>query len=89
MDGMRGKIILGVMKVHLKLFATYRDFLPPESNGKADLDVPEGSTAVSIIADLGVPLEESVILVDGRSPDPGETIQEGNVIAAFPATAGG
>ena len=77
------------MKVHLKLFATYRDFLPPENNGKADIDVQEGTTAVSIIADLGVPLDESVVLVDGRSPNPGETVQEGNVIAAFPATAGG
>ena len=80
---------LCAMKVHLKLIATYREFLPPENNGKAEIDVPVGTTAVSIIADLGVPIDESVILVDGRSPNPGETIQEGNVVCAFPATAGG
>lgn len=77
------------MKVQLKLIATYRELLPPENEGKAVIDVPEGTTAVSILADFGVPLDESVILVDGRSPNPGETLQEGNVIFAFQATAGG
>ena len=77
------------MKVHLKLIATYREILPPENNGKAIIDVPEGTTAASVLADLGVPLEETVILVDGRSPNPGETLQEGNVVFAFQATAGG
>ena len=77
------------MKVQLKLIASYRDLLPPENEGKAEVDVPEGTTAVSILADLGVPIDESVILVDGRSPNPGETLQEGNVVFAFHATAGG
>jgi sulfur carrier protein ThiS len=77
------------MKVQLKLIASYRDFLPPENEGKAEIDVQEGTTAVSILADLGVPIDESVILVNGRSPKPGETLQEGNVVFAFHATAGG
>ena len=77
------------MKVQLKLIASYSEFLPPENEGKAKIDVPEGTTAVSILADLGVPIDESVILVDGRSPNPGETLQEGNVVFAFHATAGG
>jgi len=77
------------MKVHLKLIATYREILPPENNGKATIDVPEGTTAASLLANLGVPIDESVILVDGRSPNPGEKLQEGNVVFAFQATAGG
>ena len=77
------------MKVQLKLIATYREYLPPENKGKALIDVPEGTTAASVITELGVPLEESVILVDGRSPNPGETLEEGNVVFVFPATAGG
>jgi len=77
------------MKVQLKLIATYREYLPPENKGKAEIEVAEGTTAVSIIADLGIPIEESVVLVNGRSPNPGETLQEGSVVFAFPATAGG
>ena len=85
----QNRFIFCTMKVHLKLIATYREILPPEQNGKATIDVPEGATAASVLADLGVPIEESVILVDGRSPNPGETLQEGNVVFTFPATAGG
>ncbi len=77
------------MKIQIKLIATYRQYLPPENEGKAEMDVPAGTTAVAILSDLGVPIAESVVLVDGRSPNPGETLQEGSVVFAFPATAGG
>jgi len=77
------------MKVQLKLIASYRDYLPPENEGRAEVDVPEGTTAVALLNDFGVPIEETVILVDGRSPNPGEILEEGNVVFAFHATAGG
>jgi sulfur carrier protein ThiS len=77
------------MKVQLKLIASYRDFLPPENAGKAEVEVPEGTTAASLLVDFGVPLEETVILVDGRSPEPDDYLVEGNVVFAFRATAGG
>ncbi len=77
------------MKAQLKLIATYREFLPPQNKGKAEIDVPEDATAVGVLADLGIPIDESVVLVDGRSPKPGEILQEGNVVFAFPAMAGG
>lgn len=77
------------MKVQLKLIASYRDYLPPENEGKAEVEVPEGTSAVSLLNEIGVPIEETVILVDGRSPNPGETLKEGNVVFAFHATAGG
>ncbi len=78
-----------MIKVQVKLVATYREYLPPENKGMADIEVPEGTTAVTVLTNLGIPTAESVILVDGRSPDPGEPLQEGDVVFAFPATAGG
>ncbi|MCP5101634.1 MAG: hypothetical protein GY943_39320, partial [Chloroflexi bacterium] len=53
------------MKIQIKLIATYRQYLPPENEGKAEMDVPVGTTAVAILSDLGVPIAESVVLVDG------------------------
>ncbi|MCK5921505.1 MAG: MoaD/ThiS family protein [Methylococcales bacterium] len=73
----------------MKLFATYREYLPPECNGKMEMEVPEGATAVSVLTDLGIPIDESVLLVDGRSPNPGETLNPGEVVCAFSAVAGG
>ena len=77
------------MKVHVKLIATYRQYLPPDNKGKAEIEATEGATAISVLTALGVPIAGSVVLVDGRSPNPGETLQEGTVICAFAATAGG
>jgi sulfur carrier protein ThiS len=81
--------ILDAMKVQLKLIASYRDFLPPEKEGKAEIEIPDGTTAVAILEELGIPISESVILLDGRTLDPDEILQEGNVVFAFHATAGG
>ena len=54
------------------------------------MEVQEGETAVSILNQLGVPIDgTSVILINGRSPDPDQPLQEGDTIAAFPAIAGG
>ncbi len=77
------------MKVNVKLIATYREYLPPECKGKTVIEVEEGTTAVSLLASLGVPIEESVVLVNGRSPQPDEILTEGVTIASFSAVAGG
>lgn len=53
------------------------------------MEVAEGTTAVDLLTSLGVPIEESVVLVDGRTPDPGQPLKEGDSVCAFSATAGG
>ncbi len=77
------------MKVQVKLIATYRDLLPPECRGRMELEVAEGTTAVDLLTQLGVPVEESVVLVDGRTPEPDQSLKEGASVCAFSATAGG
>lgn len=79
------------MHIEVKLFATYRDYLPPGSQrGRCELEAVEGETAVSLLTRLGVPTDAaSVVLVNGRSPAPDQLLQEGDVVSAFPAIAGG
>ncbi len=77
------------MKVHIKLIATYREYLPPDCQGKMTMDVDEGTTAVDLLTSLGVPIEESVVLVDGRSPRRDDPLTEGVTIASFSAIGGG
>ncbi len=78
------------MKVQMKLLVTYRVYLPPECTGSThELEVSEEETAVSLLTQFNVPVEESVVLVNGRTPDNGELLQEGDVVCAFPISAGG
>ena len=84
------------MQIQVKLFATYRDYLPSEctrggnTSGVLDMEAQEGETAVTVLTRLGVPTDEaSVVVVNGRSPEPDQLLQEGDVVCAFPAIAGG
>ena len=79
------------MKVRLRLIATYRDLLPPGTQGSTlELNLPPGSTAADVLTRFNVPLgPESVILVNGLTADLDAPLAEGDEIAAFSATAGG
>ncbi|MCP4164355.1 MAG: MoaD/ThiS family protein [Chloroflexi bacterium] len=79
------------MKISLKFIATYRKYLPPTAKGSVyEMEVAAGITATALLAQFGVPLgNASVILVNGRAPDADYALQEGDVVAAFPAVGGG
>ena len=79
------------MKVRLKLFATFRRYLPPGTQGSAcDVEVPEGTQVSSLLSRFGLPENESrTILVNGRDAESDRVLQDGDVVAAFPTMAGG
>jgi sulfur carrier protein ThiS len=79
------------MKVQLKLFATFRQYLPPGAKGSAvEVEVPPGTRVSELLAETGVPMEESpMILVNGRGIDSDHVLVEDDVVAVFPAMAGG
>lgn len=78
------------MRVKLKLFATFQRYLPAGSQGYAcDLDLAAGTSVAQVLTGLDVPTQGIVILVNGRTASPGQVLQEGDVVAAFPAIAGG
>ncbi|MGD2145350.1 MAG: MoaD/ThiS family protein [Anaerolineae bacterium] len=79
------------MKITLKLFATFRRYLPPQAQGSAfELDVPVGSSVADVLSRFEVPTDgAAVLLVNGRTADPGQVLEEGDALAAFPAMAGG
>ena len=79
------------MKITIKLIATYRKLLPEGALGHAfAVELAEGALVVDVLRDLGVPLDRSsVILVNGHVPGDDQELNEGDVVYAFPALAGG
>lgn len=79
------------MKVYVKLIATYREHLPPGTEGSiATLDVSPGSTVAEVLMPFGVPLDDSsVIVLNGLTVDLNTPISEGDTVSAFSAIAGG
>lgn len=80
------------MTIHitLKLFGGYLRFLPCDGEGHAcDVEVPEGATVDDVLRRFEVPTEDRVVLVNGRVTPLDRVLEEEDVLAAFPALAGG
>jgi sulfur carrier protein ThiS len=79
------------MRITVKFFATFRRYLPPDSQGHTcNLEVPAGTPVAEVLNRLDVPTDgAAVILVNGRTAEPGQVLQEGDAVAVFPAMAGG
>lgn len=77
--------------VRVKLIANYRAVLPPEAvHGVVELDVPSGATVYDVISRFDIPLnDESVIVLNGITVDMSTPLQEGDMVTAFSAIAGG
>ena len=79
------------MKVYVKLIATYREHLPPETEGNlVTVDVPAGTTVGQILTPFGIPLDDSsVIVLNGLTVALDTPLSEGDTVSAFSAIAGG
>ena len=79
------------MRVRVKLIATYREHLPPGTQGNVtEVDVEPDATVREILTPFRIPLDDSsVIVVNGFTVPFDSTVSEGDMIAAFSAIAGG
>jgi molybdopterin converting factor small subunit len=79
------------VRVYIRFLGIYRDYLPADAHGSTySLETPSGTRIEALRAQLPVPAEEGqVILVNGRTPLPGQVLEEGDTVAVFPAMAGG
>jgi molybdopterin converting factor small subunit len=79
------------MQVKVKLFATLRDYLPKDSDGRSCLmDIDKKTTIEQIIATFNIPEEiPKIILVNGLNGTMDQTLKEGDELSVFPPVAGG
>jgi sulfur-carrier protein len=79
------------MPLHVKLFATLRQFIPGYDPYQGlVLDLPAGTTPGQIIQQLNLPPEDvTLILVDGVQQQPEYRLQGHERVAFFPPIGGG
>jgi len=79
------------MKVEVKLFASFREYLPAGSEKySCFLEVEEGTIIKHVLKSLHIP--ESVpmiLLVNGIHRGEEDILQDGDVLSVFPPVAGG
>ena len=79
------------MEVQVKLFATLRDYLPKDSDGKScKMEIEDTTTIEQIMAQLRLPEDiPKIILVNGLQGSADQTLKPGDVLSIFPPVAGG
>ena len=83
--------VLNLMNVEVKLFANFREFLPPGAKGySVFLDVEEGTTIRQILEMLKIPESIPMItLVNGIHQKFEDPMQANDILSLFPPVAGG
>ena len=83
------------MRVTLKLYATLAEYLPASAaNNAISLELPSSASPHQALDSRGVPRARAhLLLVNGTYVPPEErdlaSLQEGDVVAAWPPVAGG
>lgn len=79
------------MKVTIKLLAIYGSKLPEGvKDNTIDIEISDNTMIEDILQMFDIPGDnQSVVLVNGHAPLPDQQLQQGDVICAFPAIAGG
>ena len=82
------------MRVDVKLFASLRKKLPPDSGrpaGKRTVELPDAATLADLIHRLDIPPDlAQMVLVNGeQTREFGHTLTAGDQVSIFPPVAGG
>jgi molybdopterin converting factor small subunit len=79
------------MKIKLKLFATFREYLPEGNDGHSImLELAESTTVDSVLVMLKLPTDiPKIILINGLQKTAVEVLKEGDTLSVFPPIAGG
>ena len=79
------------MQIEVKLFATFRNHLPPGSGPfSSSIEVETGQTIRDVLEHFRIPEDTpKILLVNGLHARPQDVLQEGDVLSVFPPLAGG
>jgi molybdopterin synthase sulfur carrier subunit len=77
--------------VTVRLFATFRDFLPQHAmRSGLQMDVHEHDTVQALMKALGVPDDlPKIILVNGQHASENSLLTDGDIVSVFPPLIGG
>ena len=78
------------MVVQVKLFSRFRQLLPREARGEAEIQVPEGATIAHLLDQLGVQGRVQLVSVNGEpEPNLDRSLHDGDRVRVFPFGVGG
>ncbi len=79
------------MDIEIRLYATFRDFLPPGSSTfSMTKSLDRAMTIADVVKDLGLPEDiPKIVIVNGAHAEFDYVLKEGDILSVFPPLAGG
>ncbi|MBU2511401.1 MoaD/ThiS family protein [bacterium] len=79
------------MKAEIRLFASFKKYLPDFAEGqKVIMELEEGTTIRTILQQFGVPIQSvKLVFVNSVRAELEDIIRDGDRIGVFPPVAGG
>jgi sulfur carrier protein ThiS len=78
------------MRVHVRLFAGFREVLPREARGAATLELIEGSDVADLLDRLGIAHPVKLVTVNGTPETRRDRVLvDGDTVLVFPPIVGG
>ena len=79
------------MKIKLKLFAMFREYLPEGNDGHSCmLEMPDSTKVESVLDQMKLPKDiPKIILINGLQKTANEILSDGDTLSVFPPIAGG
>lgn len=80
----------GVMRIRVKLFSWFREYLPAKAIGEATIELPEGATVAHLLSHLDIALHiESIVVNDRPEPNRERILRDDDRVSVFPLVFGG
>ena len=79
------------MNIEVRLYATFRDFLPPGSSNFGMMKSLDKETTIAELAkEIGLPEDvPKIVIVNGSHAELDRVLEDGDVVSLFPPLAGG
>lgn len=80
------------MRISVRLLASYRRYIPDLHDPRVgyELEIGDHTSVANLLSGLPIPREEpATILVNGKHASGEQMLEDGDVVAIFPAVGGG
>ena len=78
------------MRIRVKLFSWFREYLPAKAGGEATVELPEGATVAGLLMHLRIDRHIESVIVNGQPEPDGERILcDNDSVSILPLVFGG
>jgi sulfur carrier protein ThiS len=77
------------LEIHLQLYSIFREKLPTDAKGRAELQLDDGATIADLLNELGIERRAVISVNDVQETDKTRRLIDGDEVKIFSSVSGG